>query len=119
MSEKMKAKVITMMYSWTVSLPHEAKICEAYHLLKSQGERVARPTYILTEHWAQIVLETCLSSFQRTLAVCCCFLGIVLADPEIPRDATLTAPPSPQPKNPVFDDERKSKVRVIAFGCDC
>lgn len=39
MSERVKTKVITMLYSWTVSLPDEAKICEAYRMLKSQGER--------------------------------------------------------------------------------
>ncbi|KAM8771627.1 ADP-ribosylation factor-binding protein GGA3a [Acanthopagrus schlegelii] len=70
-SEKVKAKVIEMMYSWTVSLPDEAKICEAYQMLRSQG--------------------------------------IVLVDPEIPLDATLIPSPSPRPKNPVFDDEKKSK----------
>lgn len=70
-SEKVKKKVIEMLYSWTVSLPDEAKISEAYHMLKSQG--------------------------------------IVLADPEIPLDATLIPSPSPRPKNPVFDDEKKSK----------
>uniref|UniRef100_A0A671VAC0 Golgi associated, gamma adaptin ear containing, ARF binding protein 3a n=1 Tax=Sparus aurata TaxID=8175 RepID=A0A671VAC0_SPAAU len=70
-ASKVKAKVIEMMYSWTVSLPDEAKICEAYQMLKSQG--------------------------------------IVLVDPEIPLDATLIPSPSPRPKNPVFDDEKKSK----------
>uniref|UniRef100_A0A7N6A735 Golgi associated, gamma adaptin ear containing, ARF binding protein 3a n=1 Tax=Anabas testudineus TaxID=64144 RepID=A0A7N6A735_ANATE len=69
-SEKVKTKVIEMLYSWTVSLP-EAKICEAYQMLKSQG--------------------------------------IVLVDPEIPLDATLMPSPSPRPKNPVFDDDKKSK----------
>lgn len=38
-SERVKAKVITMLHGWTVSLPDEAKICEAYQMLKSQGER--------------------------------------------------------------------------------
>lgn len=38
MSERVKTKVIEMLYSWTLSLPDEAKICEAYHMLKSQGE---------------------------------------------------------------------------------
>lgn len=38
MSEKVKTKVIEVLYSWTVSLPDEAKICEAYQMLKSQGE---------------------------------------------------------------------------------
>ncbi|KAG7239252.1 hypothetical protein INR49_029393 [Caranx melampygus] len=70
-SEKVKTKVIQMLYSWTVSLPDEAKICEAYQMLKSQG--------------------------------------IVSLDPEIPLDATLLPSPSPRPKNPVFDDEKKSK----------
>lgn len=70
-SEKVKIKVIELLYSWTVSLPDEAKICEAYQMLKSQG--------------------------------------IVLADPEISLDATLMPSPSPRPKNPVFDDEKKSK----------
>lgn len=60
MSEKVKTKVITMMYSWTVSLPNEAKICGAYQMLKSQGERdtnhfktvkVCR-AYIVTKHTA-------------------------------------------------------------------
>ncbi|KAL7404341.1 hypothetical protein ABVT39_013429 [Epinephelus coioides] len=70
-SEKVKTKVIEMLYSWTVSLPDEAKIFEAYEMLKSQG--------------------------------------IVVTDPEIPLDATLIPSPSPRPKNPVFDDEKKSK----------
>ncbi|TKS67976.1 ADP-ribosylation factor-binding protein GGA3 [Collichthys lucidus] len=70
-SERVKTKVIEMLYSWTLSLPDEAKIQEAYRMLKSQG--------------------------------------IVLDDPEIPLDATLIPSPSPRPKNPVFDDEKKSK----------
>uniref|UniRef100_A0A8C4DLY4 Golgi associated, gamma adaptin ear containing, ARF binding protein 3a n=1 Tax=Dicentrarchus labrax TaxID=13489 RepID=A0A8C4DLY4_DICLA len=70
-SERVKIKVIEMLYSWTVSLPDETKICEAYQMLKSQG--------------------------------------IVIVDPEIPLDATLIPSPSPRPKNPVFDDEKKSK----------
>ncbi|XP_028269411.1 ADP-ribosylation factor-binding protein GGA3a [Parambassis ranga] len=70
-SEKVKDKVIEMLFSWTVSLPDEAKICEAYQMLKSQG--------------------------------------IVSVDPEISYDAALIPSPSPRPKNPVFDDENKSK----------
>lgn len=38
LSEKVKAKVIAMLHSWTVSLPDEAKISEAYQMLRSQGE---------------------------------------------------------------------------------
>lgn len=37
-SEGVKTKVIEMLYSWTVSLPDEAKVVEAYQMLKSQGE---------------------------------------------------------------------------------
>uniref|UniRef100_A0A8C6MAH3 Golgi associated, gamma adaptin ear containing, ARF binding protein 3 n=1 Tax=Nothobranchius furzeri TaxID=105023 RepID=A0A8C6MAH3_NOTFU len=70
-SEKVKMKVIEMLYTWTVSLPDEAKICEAYQMLKSQG--------------------------------------IVVVDPEVSLDATLIPSPSPRPKNPVFDDEKRSK----------
>ncbi|XP_040893126.1 ADP-ribosylation factor-binding protein GGA3a isoform X2 [Toxotes jaculatrix] len=70
-SEKVKSKVIEMLYSWTMSLPDEAKIAEAYQMLKSQG--------------------------------------IVLVDPEISLDATLIPSHSPRPKNPVFDDEKKTK----------
>lgn len=44
------------------------------------------------------------------------FLGIVLADPQIPLDATLIPSPSPRPKNPVFEDEKKSKVRETILG---
>nr|XP_057947554.1 ADP-ribosylation factor-binding protein GGA3a isoform X4 [Doryrhamphus excisus] len=70
-SERMKSKVIEMIYSWTLYLPEETKICEAYQMLKSQG--------------------------------------IVLADPEIPLDATIVPSSSEKPKNPVFVDEQKSK----------
>lgn len=34
----MKTKVIEMLYSWTLSLPDETKVFEAYEMLKSQGE---------------------------------------------------------------------------------
>ncbi|XP_076001794.1 ADP-ribosylation factor-binding protein GGA3-like isoform X2 [Genypterus blacodes] len=36
-SEQVKTKVIEMVYSWTVSLPDETKISEAYQMLKAQG----------------------------------------------------------------------------------
>lgn len=39
-------------------------------------------------------------------------LGVVLADPEIPLDATLVPPPSPPSINPVFTDEKKSKASM-------
>ncbi|XP_038597868.1 ADP-ribosylation factor-binding protein GGA3 [Tachyglossus aculeatus] len=71
-SEKVKAKVIELLFSWTVALPEESKIKDAYQMLKRQG--------------------------------------IVLSDPLIPVDRTLIPSPPPRPKNPVFDDEEKSKL---------
>lgn len=37
MSEKVKTKVIELLYSWTLALPEESKIKDAYHMLKRQG----------------------------------------------------------------------------------
>ncbi|XP_058708718.1 ADP-ribosylation factor-binding protein GGA3 isoform X3 [Poecile atricapillus] len=71
-SEKVKSKVIELLYSWTVALPEESKIKDAYYMLKRQG--------------------------------------IVMCDPVIPADRTLIPSPPPRPKNPVFDDEEKSKL---------
>ncbi|XP_073742159.1 ADP-ribosylation factor-binding protein GGA3 isoform X1 [Callorhinus ursinus] len=71
-SEKVKTKVIELLYSWTLALPEETKIKDAYHMLKRQG--------------------------------------IVQSDPLIPVDKTLIPSPPPRPKNPVFDDEEKSKL---------
>ncbi|XP_076866389.1 ADP-ribosylation factor-binding protein GGA3 [Brachyhypopomus gauderio] len=36
-SEKVKTKIIEMLYSWTVAFPNEAKISEAYQTLRRQG----------------------------------------------------------------------------------
>ncbi|XP_006890201.1 PREDICTED: ADP-ribosylation factor-binding protein GGA1 isoform X2 [Elephantulus edwardii] len=36
-SEKVKNKILELLYSWTVGLPEEAKIAEAYQMLKKQG----------------------------------------------------------------------------------
>uniref|UniRef100_A0A803TC29 Golgi associated, gamma adaptin ear containing, ARF binding protein 1 n=1 Tax=Anolis carolinensis TaxID=28377 RepID=A0A803TC29_ANOCA len=35
--EKVKSKILELMYSWTLGLPHEVKITEAYQMLKKQG----------------------------------------------------------------------------------
>ncbi|XP_037664617.1 ADP-ribosylation factor-binding protein GGA3 isoform X2 [Choloepus didactylus] len=71
-SEKVKTKIIELLYSWTVALPEESKIKDAYHMLKRQG--------------------------------------IVQTDPSVPADRTLIPSPPARPKNPVFDDEEKSKL---------
>ncbi|XP_077195692.1 ADP-ribosylation factor-binding protein GGA1 isoform X2 [Paroedura picta] len=72
-SEKVKSKILELLYSWTLGLPHEIKITEAYKMLKKQG--------------------------------------IVKCDPKLPDDAPFPLPP-PRPKNVIFDDEEKSKVRT-------
>lgn len=36
--EPVKKKVLEMVYSWTVNLPDETKISDAYQMLKKQGE---------------------------------------------------------------------------------
>ncbi|XP_060760413.1 ADP-ribosylation factor-binding protein GGA3 isoform X4 [Neoarius graeffei] len=36
-SERVKTKIIEMLYSWTVAFPNEAKISEAYQTLRRQG----------------------------------------------------------------------------------
>uniref|UniRef100_A0A8C6XFS4 Golgi associated, gamma adaptin ear containing, ARF binding protein 1 n=1 Tax=Naja naja TaxID=35670 RepID=A0A8C6XFS4_NAJNA len=35
--EKVKSKILQLMYSWTLGLPEEVKITEAYQMLKKQG----------------------------------------------------------------------------------
>ncbi|KAK2833549.1 hypothetical protein Q5P01_017438 [Channa striata] len=35
--EKVKAKIVEMLYSWTIAFPNEAKISEAYQTLRRQG----------------------------------------------------------------------------------
>ncbi|XP_040187139.1 ADP-ribosylation factor-binding protein GGA3 [Rana temporaria] len=71
-SEKVKSKVVGLLYSWTVALPEENKIKDAYQMLKRQG--------------------------------------IVLSDPVIPVDHTLIPSPPVRPKNPIFDDDERSKL---------
>ncbi|XP_046899513.1 ADP-ribosylation factor-binding protein GGA3a [Hypomesus transpacificus] len=70
-SERVKMKVIEIIFSWTHSLPDEAKISEAYQMLKRQG--------------------------------------VVSEDPAVPPEKTLMASPPAHPKNPVFENEEKSK----------
>uniref|UniRef100_A0A8C7UTX0 Golgi associated, gamma adaptin ear containing, ARF binding protein 3a n=1 Tax=Oncorhynchus mykiss TaxID=8022 RepID=A0A8C7UTX0_ONCMY len=80
-SEVVKKRVVDMLFSWTLSLPNEAKISDAYQMLKKQG--------------------------------------IVTVDPELPLDKTLMPSPSSRPKNPVFENEEKSKVRCFLLMIHC
>lgn len=43
-----------------------------------------------------------------------CKSGIIKQDPELPPDKLLNLPP-PRPKNAIFEDEEKSKVRTSPF----
>ena len=36
--EPVKKRIIEIMYSWTIGLPNETKIAEAYKMLKQQGK---------------------------------------------------------------------------------
>uniref|UniRef100_A0A7N8XC67 ADP-ribosylation factor-binding protein GGA1-like n=1 Tax=Mastacembelus armatus TaxID=205130 RepID=A0A7N8XC67_9TELE len=72
--EPVKKKVLELIYSWTLGLPDETKISDAYQMLKKQG--------------------------------------IIKQDPELPPDKLLNLPP-PRPKNAIFEDEEKSKVRTL------
>ncbi|XP_013380934.1 ADP-ribosylation factor-binding protein GGA1-like [Lingula anatina] len=45
-TDKVKTKCIELIYSWTVGLRHEAKISEAYEMLKRQGIVKEDPVYI-------------------------------------------------------------------------
>ncbi|XP_057413072.1 ADP-ribosylation factor-binding protein GGA1 isoform X3 [Balaenoptera acutorostrata] len=82
-SEKVKNKILELLYSWTVGLPEEVKIAEAYQMLKKQAPETVSPPPSAA--------------------------GIVKADPKLPDDATFPLPP-PRPKNVIFEDEEKSKM---------
>uniref|UniRef100_A0A3B3V2J5 Golgi associated, gamma adaptin ear containing, ARF binding protein 1 n=1 Tax=Poecilia latipinna TaxID=48699 RepID=A0A3B3V2J5_9TELE len=73
--EAAKKKVLELIYSWTLALPDEPKISDAYQMLKKQG--------------------------------------IIKQDPELPPDKLLHLPPR-RPKNTIFEDEEKSKVRMLS-----
>ncbi|CAF0734273.1 unnamed protein product [Didymodactylos carnosus] len=45
-SDKVKKKVIELLYSWTQALPTEVKITEAYQMLKRQNIVTDDPTYV-------------------------------------------------------------------------
>lgn len=59
-----------------------------------------------------ILLDESLTKFF--LICCVCKPGILKQDPELPPDQLLNLPP-PRPKNAIFEDEEKSKVRKL-FG---
>lgn len=46
MTEKVKTKVVELMYSWSKGLRQEGKIVEAYQMLKRQGIVKDDPSYV-------------------------------------------------------------------------
>ncbi|KAM5331940.1 ADP-ribosylation factor-binding protein GGA2 isoform 3-T3 [Glossophaga mutica] len=84
-TDKVKGRVMEILFSWTVWFPEDIKIRDAYQMLKKQG---LTPLLILN----------CLSH------------RIIKQDPKLPVDKILP-PPSPWPKSSIFDaDEEKSKL---------
>uniref|UniRef100_A0A8C2JVJ4 Golgi associated, gamma adaptin ear containing, ARF binding protein 3b n=1 Tax=Cyprinus carpio TaxID=7962 RepID=A0A8C2JVJ4_CYPCA len=59
-SDKVKNKIIEMLYSWTVVFPNEAKIADAYQTLKRQGE-------MLRENFLLSVMSGCLINLLAEL----------------------------------------------------
>lgn len=57
--EKVKSKILELMYSWTLGLPEEVKITEAYQMLKKQGG-----IYFSMLRGFHIIVQECGHSFQ-------------------------------------------------------
>jgi ADP-ribosylation factor-binding protein GGA len=57
-SEKVKKKVIELMFSWTQSLPTEVKINEAYQMLKRQSIVTEDPNYLMKSSISPISQRT-------------------------------------------------------------
>lgn len=91
-----------MLYGWTVSLPGEAKISQAYQMLKSQGETRT------SQAW-NFILKV---SLKKILCCHVSFQDVLSADPEISLDADASLP-SPRQQSPVIGDEKKNKVRAL------
>ena len=45
-SDLVKQKIIELLYLWTIQIPHEKKIVEAYEMLKTQGLVLSDPDYV-------------------------------------------------------------------------
>uniref|UniRef100_A0A8D2P8C7 Golgi associated, gamma adaptin ear containing, ARF binding protein 1 n=1 Tax=Zosterops lateralis melanops TaxID=1220523 RepID=A0A8D2P8C7_ZOSLA len=54
-SEKVKSKILELMYSWTLGLPHEVKISEAYQMLKKQGKSLGSEVPSLLQTLARLL----------------------------------------------------------------
>lgn len=63
----MKTKVIELLYSWTLALPEESKIKDAYHMLKRQGMCLPR----LNLHTAQRLAKARKNEGMSTVPMLC------------------------------------------------
>ncbi|XP_064478094.1 ADP-ribosylation factor-binding protein GGA1-like [Ornithodoros turicata] len=48
-SQRVKQKIIEIMYRWSIELKHHSKIQEAYHMLKRQGVIALDPVYVIDD----------------------------------------------------------------------
>uniref|UniRef100_A0A8B9HA03 Golgi associated, gamma adaptin ear containing, ARF binding protein 3b n=1 Tax=Astyanax mexicanus TaxID=7994 RepID=A0A8B9HA03_ASTMX len=95
--ERVKMKIIEMLYSWTVAFPNEAKISDAYQTLRRQEHLVCEELHSISF----TLLETV--QFEK-------LSGLISSDPELTADKTLIPSPPTRPKNPVFDNEDMGKL---------
>lgn len=100
--EKVKMKIVEMLYSWTVAFPNETKIGEAYQTLKSQGAL----RLVLKGPWQDMCMK-----IKLIIHLFLLLQGLVSRDPELPLDRTLIPSPPTRPKHPVFDNEDMGKVK--------
>lgn len=109
--EKVKTKIIEILYSWTVAFPNEAKISDAYQTLRRQGKRVFVP---LLKH-TLYALSTSYIGWYEPPHSPPFFTGLITSDPELPADRMLIPSPPTRAKNPVFDNEDMGKVWPDVF----
>lgn len=69
----MKKKVLEMLYFWTVTLPEEIKIADAYCMLKKQGEALQKLkiTNFLSLHVAFYCLHWDMQTFVNVVFTAC------------------------------------------------
>lgn len=46
-SQRVKQKIIEMLYRWSIEMKHHSKIQEAYQMLKKQGVIAVDPVYVI------------------------------------------------------------------------
>lgn len=104
--EKVKTKIIEILYSWTVAFPNEAKISDAYQTLRRQGKRV----FVSLLKYTLYALSTSHIGWYERPHSPTFSTGLITSDPELPADRMLIPSPPTRAKNPVFDNEDMGKV---------